>query len=145
MIAWKQRNEIISMERSAGVSSSMAKENKLAKTMALVNGLLYLSWTPFVMLTFVQLGMDDETLNTQWMGHIYYNFTHVLVANSLLNPLIYAARDKDFKNAFKRLLRLKAHGNGVTNLNSNSQPTASSERNAPELVPPFSSKKEAWK
>lgn len=86
--------------------NSFMKELKAAKTLAVVVGAFVICWAPFVTLNVIYslcspiLGCPcpvispEIILATKWMHY----------GNSLLNPLIYAFTNRDFRTAFKALL-----------------------------------------
>ncbi|CAH1797653.1 unnamed protein product, partial [Owenia fusiformis] len=106
LTARKQRNEIVAGNVSNDAACSTTRDTESMKTMALVNGLLYIFWAPLFTLVFAQWWFDDETVHSSWFRHVYASFELFLVGNSFVNPIVYAIRSKDFKDSFKRLLRL---------------------------------------
>ena len=77
------------------------KELKAAKTLAVVVGCFVVCWCPFVVLNMIYslcvqcpIVNPNVILVTKWMHY----------GNSLVNPLIYACMNKDFRISFKKLL-----------------------------------------
>ena len=82
----------------------MKREHKAAKTLGIIMGAFLCCWLPFF-LWYVSTSMCGEKCHTPdvlvsilfWIGYF----------NSALNPVIYAFFNRDFRNAFKRLLGLR--------------------------------------
>ncbi|XP_064631255.1 octopamine receptor 1-like [Lineus longissimus] len=84
------------------LSKRYSIETKAAKTLAVVVGVFIICWLPFFTVYFIGAFCDDCIPPILfsiffWLGY----------CNSGLNPLIYALFSKDFRFAFKRLLRCK--------------------------------------
>lgn len=91
----------------------MRREHKAAKTLGVIMGAFLFCWMPFfVWYLTVALcgprcpatpGAVETTLF--WVGYL----------NSALNPVIYALLNRDFRDAFRRLLRCGRHRNDTQN------------------------------
>lgn len=93
-------------ERNAEAKRKMAlsRERKTVKTLGIIMGTFILCWLPFfivaLVLPFCQNSCHMPSLLgaiINWLGY----------ANSLLNPVIYAYFNKDFQNAFKKIIKCK--------------------------------------
>lgn len=80
----------------------MKREHKAAKTLGIIMGAFLLCWLPFFTWYVTTTMCGDACPTPQivvsilfWVGYF----------NSALNPLIYAFFNRDFRHAFKRLLR----------------------------------------
>ncbi|XP_066533199.1 5-hydroxytryptamine receptor 1E [Hoplias malabaricus] len=88
-------------ERSQIYSS---RERKAARILGLILGAFIACWLPFfikellVGLKAMQPSRKVSDFLT-WLGYV----------NSLINPLLYTSFNEDFKQAFRRLLRIKCH------------------------------------
>ena len=79
----------------------LSRELKAAKTVGVVIGAFFVCWCPFFVLNLVY-GLcikcrplpDESILVAKWMHYV----------NSVLNPIIYACMNKDFRSAFKKIL-----------------------------------------
>ena len=83
---------------------ALARERKTVKTLGIIMGTFILCWLPFfivaLVLPFCESSCHMPTLLgaiINWLGY----------SNSLLNPVIYAYFNKDFQNAFKKIIRCK--------------------------------------
>jgi hypothetical protein len=93
---YNSENHRLSQERR-----KMKREHKAAKTLGIIMGAFLFCWLPFF-LWYVSSTMCGESCYTPdivvsmlfWIGYF----------NSALNPLIYAFFNRDFRNAFKKLL-----------------------------------------
>ena len=84
--------------------NTFLKEFKAAKTLAVVVGAFVLCWLPFVVINMIYSLSDplkgnpvikpEIILITKWMHY----------GNSMINPIIYTAMNRDFRRAFKKLL-----------------------------------------
>ena len=92
-----QRTKINSFTKNLRAADSL-KQHKAAYTIAIIIGLYMIFWTPTFTLSFL-----DFTLPTCFYDAWLATVT-ISLANSALNPWIYAARNKQFWRAFKRLL-----------------------------------------
>lgn len=94
----------------------LRREHKAAKTLGIIMGAFLLCWMPFFVwyLTTALCGTHCDRPHTVeatlfWVGYL----------NSALNPIIYALRNRDFGDAFRRLLRCHSrrppHGHAQNN------------------------------
>ncbi|XP_055523706.1 5-hydroxytryptamine receptor 1-like [Wyeomyia smithii] len=76
----------------------LAKERKASTTLGIIMSAFTICWLPFFILALVRpfLGDDHPTLSSVflWLGY----------ANSLLNPIIYATLNRDFRKPFQEIL-----------------------------------------
>lgn len=85
----------------------LARERRAVKTLGIIMGTFILCWLPFFTVALVlpfckaRCSMPDWLADViNWLGY----------SNSLLNPVIYAYFNKDFQNAFKKILKCKCVG-----------------------------------
>lgn len=79
----------------------LSKELKAAKTVGAVIGAFVICWGPFFVLNLVYALCkscspipEEAVLAAKWLHYV----------NSVLNPIIYACMNKDFRSAFKKIL-----------------------------------------
>ncbi|XP_058130301.1 5-hydroxytryptamine receptor 1-like [Anopheles ziemanni] len=76
----------------------LAKERKASTTLGIIMSAFTVCWLPFFILALVRplMGDDYPTLSSffLWLGY----------ANSLLNPIIYATLNRDFRKPFQEIL-----------------------------------------
>ena len=78
----------------------LSKEIKAAKTVGVLIGAFIVCWAPFFVLNLIY-GLckscmplpNESVLAAKWLHYV----------NSVLNPIIYACMNKDFRSAFKKL------------------------------------------
>lgn len=88
----------------------LRKEIKAAKTLGIVISAFFVCWSPFFVLNFLAICptcydfiRTDVIIAAKWFHYI----------NSVLNPLIYARMNKEFRDAFTRILLQCAISIGV--------------------------------
>jgi hypothetical protein len=88
----------------------LRKEIKAAKTLGIVISAFFVCWSPFFVLNFYAIcgscyaSMRSEIIiAAKWFHYV----------NSVLNPLIYARMNKDFRDAFTRILLQCAMSVGI--------------------------------
>nr|XP_010590987.2 histamine H2 receptor isoform X1 [Loxodonta africana]XP_023407340.1 histamine H2 receptor isoform X1 [Loxodonta africana] len=109
-------------------NSATIKEHKATVTLAAVMGAFIICWFPYFTV-FVYRGLrGDEAINevieaiVLWLGY----------ANSALNPILYAALNRDFRTAYQQLFccRSTSHNSRDTSLRfTDSQVSRSESRN----------------
>ncbi|XP_013419281.1 dopamine receptor 1 [Lingula anatina] len=106
-------------------SGYKVSDHKAAITLGVIMGVFLLCWMPFFTINIVQA-------YCRCISPVIFSFlTWVGYVNSLLNPIIYSIFNKDFRNAFKKLLYLDklkcpcAHENGDNSKTSNSHTKSS--------------------
>uniref|UniRef100_X2ALK6 G-protein coupled receptors family 1 profile domain-containing protein n=1 Tax=Capitella teleta TaxID=283909 RepID=X2ALK6_CAPTE len=82
---------------------------KVMKMLMKVVGIFFLTRVPYTAMTFVWLSVPsgEREQMPNWFLE-WHDYTKVLMyGNSICNPLIYAHSNSQFRNAFKRILRLQ--------------------------------------
>lgn len=76
----------------------LAKERKASTTLGIIMSAFTVCWLPFFILALIRplFGVENHTLSSifVWLGYI----------NSLLNPIIYATLNRDFRKPFQEIL-----------------------------------------
>lgn len=108
-IARAQARRIVATRRAGGCSTSATghwgvlavtvRENKATVTLAAVVGAFVVCWAPYFTY-FTVMGL----LRRDMRGTAYSVVLWLGYANSALNPLLYAALNRDFRSAYSRLL-----------------------------------------
>ncbi|XP_045140571.1 histamine H2 receptor [Echinops telfairi] len=122
------REQAKRINHSSAWNAVTIKEHKATVTLAAVMGAFIICWFPYFTV-FVYRGLrGDEAINevieaiVLWLGY----------ANSALNPILYAALNRDFRTAYKQLFccRPNSHNFHDSSLRStNSQMSRSQSRN----------------
>ena len=86
--------------------STMKTDIKIAKLMALVFGLFYLSYIPATILTYITWFFKHLRNNTT-MQVLRRCATNLIIVNSVINPITYAYKSRPFRRAFQAILRGK--------------------------------------
>ncbi len=90
------------------VKSEKRMLSRATKTLFVVLGVFICCWMPFfLILTVHMICKIHGVLNTETRQHLIYTrmvFSMFAIANSMLNPFIYAGKSHEFRQAFRRLL-----------------------------------------
>ena len=108
-VARKQAQQIHAMELSVGTEdndkSSSAKELKAAKQLSTIVFVYFLTHG-LALLIGMGIGYNYSNIMSLQMYIIYYKiYLMTTFLNSGLNPIVYASKNKEFREAFKRILR----------------------------------------
>lgn len=91
-------NVVIGSPHQKKLRFQLAKERKASTTLGIIMSAFTICWLPFFILALVRpfLGDSHQTLSSffLWLGY----------ANSLLNPIIYATLNRDFRKPFQEIL-----------------------------------------
>ncbi|CAB1318628.1 unnamed protein product [Coregonus sp. 'balchen'] len=87
---------------STSSRSTLQKEVHAAKSLAIIMGLFALCWLPLHIINCFNLFCQDCGRPHIWVMNIAIILSH---ANSVVNPLIYAYRLREFRHTFRRILR----------------------------------------
>ena len=83
-------------------------DSKATKTLGVIMGSFTACWLPFfIVALFKPLCADPENCVPHWLGSL---FLWLGYANSLLNPVIYARFNRDFRTPFKEILLCRCRG-----------------------------------
>lgn len=78
----------------------LAKERKASTTLGIIMSAFIICWLPFFLLALIRPFVDEDAIPDavsalfQWLGYL----------NSLLNPIIYATLNRDFRKPFQEIL-----------------------------------------
>lgn len=116
LIAYSLIYNIAQTRERARRSRSLAREIRIAVTLAVVIGAFVVAWLPFFVMLLVSTYCRTCKPNygiivpfTKWMHY----------SGSMVNPVIYTHRNKDFRQAFKKIL----FSCGKKHMNNLSQPS----------------------
>ena len=104
VIAWRHRHAIQALDRATGNSGCVAIDKREAKliltiTGAMIIGMLYVSWMPYIAGSMLLGERNDEI--SRVLRQI--NFL-ALVASAMFNPFLYQWRIPEFHTAFGKLV-----------------------------------------
>ncbi|XP_012676083.1 5-hydroxytryptamine (serotonin) receptor 1A a [Clupea harengus] len=83
---------------------ALARERKTVKTLGIIMGTFILCWLPFFIVALVLPFCKLSCFMPDWLGAV---INWLGYSNSLLNPIIYAYFNRDFQNAFKKIVKCK--------------------------------------
>lgn len=70
----------------------------------MLNGCFIICWTPFVICLIYKRNLQSHNIDSK-----LYSLSYILVTmSSLVNPLIYAWKNKDFRSTFAEFLRCRS-------------------------------------
>ncbi|NXY54784.1 AA2BR protein, partial [Callaeas wilsoni] len=99
MVACKQLHQIELMGNSR---TTLQKEVHAAKSLAIIVGLFAFCWLPLHILNCITLFHEDFSRSKpEWVMYVAIILSH---ANSVINPIIYAYRIRDFRCTFRKIL-----------------------------------------
>ena len=102
--ARKQKLKIKTQQVSAEAKETFLKENKALKTTSFVIGAALVTFVP---LTFFRAVLTSRISSTVGLFALEAVFESFALFNSVCNPLIYCARSREYRAAFKKLLGLQ--------------------------------------
>lgn len=83
---------------------ALARERRTVKTLGIIMGTFILCWLPFFIVALVLPFCGERCPMPAWLGAV---INWLGYANSLLNPVIYAYFNRDFQNAFRKMIRCR--------------------------------------
>lgn len=99
MVACKQLHQIELMGNS---KTTLQKEVHAAKSLAIIVGLFAFCWLPLHILNCITHFHEDFSRSKpEWVMYVAIILSH---ANSVINPIIYAYRIRDFRCTFRKIL-----------------------------------------
>ncbi|XP_038070569.1 octopamine receptor-like [Patiria miniata] len=101
---------MLSTRAEAQSRISLARERKAARTIGIVVGAFIVCWLPFFILHSIfnpMCSSGHEGLSCEAVPTLYRIFTWVGWCNSSLNPIIYTVFNREFRQAFKKLLKCR--------------------------------------
>ena len=98
---------------NSSVGSSVSnKSGKTTRMMAIIIGTYYALYLPSIVNYLVDYDRNVER-------YVFHIITLLYYFNAVLNPVIYAWMNRDFRNAFKKILRLKNKSKSCSSSSSN--------------------------
>ena len=79
----------------------LAKERKASTTLGIIMSAFTICWLPFFILAWVRICLSDPEVIPSSLSSI---FLWLGYCNSLLNPIIYATLNRDFRKPFREIL-----------------------------------------
>ncbi|BFZ01997.1 hypothetical protein BsWGS_05036 [Bradybaena similaris] len=110
MAAIKQAHQIRTLEAAGNHNhyshcrrkSKFKQEYKAAKTLGIIMGCFSVCWFPFFIINVIDPLIGYTIMNEPWQIALWLGYI-----NSLMNPILYYYFNKNFYNAFRRLLSCK--------------------------------------
>lgn len=79
----------------------LAKERKASTTLGIIMSAFTICWLPFFVLALIRPFLDQTSITLTTLSSL---FLWLGYANSLLNPIIYATLNRDFRKPFQEIL-----------------------------------------
>ncbi|XP_053326377.1 adenosine receptor A2a [Spea bombifrons] len=89
--------------------STLQREVHAAKSLAIIVGLFALCWLPLHIINCFTLLCKECARAPMWLMYFAILLSHI---NSVVNPLIYAYRIREFRHTFRKILRQHLLGRG---------------------------------
>ena len=103
--ARRQQRQVAALSSvNAAYRRTILKNKKAAWTIGIIIGLFVLMWSPSLVLSLVSLVMADTCTRLR-VAIGWYISAFLSFFSSCCNPWVYAARSREFRMAFKRVLR----------------------------------------
>lgn len=99
--------KIATQQISTEAKEVFLKEKKALNTTTMVIGVVFLSFAPLIIFLPVLKSLIDPPA---WLFVLQYAFKSLALCNSVCNPLIYCTKNKEFRQAFKRILARQNQG-----------------------------------
>ncbi|KAK2140724.1 hypothetical protein LSH36_1268g00017 [Paralvinella palmiformis] len=90
---------------SSCATQPSAKTKAFTKMMVLVLGYLIIAWLPYYII--VPLHKVNDPTTPTWYVYTYDFVTILLYSNSFVNPVIYSWQNRDFRDAYAKILKRK--------------------------------------
>lgn len=101
LVVRRHEKQIISQQVSLEAKEKLCKEKKALKTTTIIILAVLLSYFPSMIFMITNL-LEKTAFNVRYT--IFFLAITITILNSLMNPLIYAARNRKFRVAFVQLL-----------------------------------------
>lgn len=95
---------IVSSPHQKKLRFQLAKERKASTTLGIIMSAFTICWLPFFMLALARPFIDRDTDKDTIPKTLTSLFLWLGYANSLLNPIIYATLNRDFRKPFQEIL-----------------------------------------
>jgi hypothetical protein len=107
-------------DTNRGPSKSEKMTTAVTKMMCMVLGYLILAWLPFFSIIFIYSQGDVIPF---WFGYVRDATVFLVYSNSAINPIIYSWYNRDFKQAYRQLLKCKKIRNNLDDSSAITQST----------------------
>lgn len=109
LIAYEQQRKVWDLCDNTISLASHKKHMKSIKVLAMVVGAFIICWSPFVVITIIEMlfFVNDAMI----LVSLFVFFLALI--NSVLNPIIYAWKNSEFRTAFKKLLHIRSSAVGT--------------------------------
>ena len=119
--AKKQAKQIRTLEQAIIQNKNKRKafkhETKAAKTLGIIMGCFCICWCPFFIINVVDAIIQYKTPYYLWQVALWLGYS-----NSTMNPFLFYFFNRSFRNAFRRILRLKSRRSAVSQCDDMTQP-----------------------
>ena len=100
LIAW-QKSKVVPVQVLTNSQQAPNNDFKITKMFLLIVGIFYVCYLPFIVLTSILLATPNSS-NSYYLAMAQHVSIRLLSVNGALNPVIYAWKNSQYRDAFKK-------------------------------------------
>ena len=103
-VAKKHLNRIAAQEQTTLRRPTLRRDVKAAKTVAVILGFFLIAWIPASVISVIDIFIRVDEQFQEKLFIYELAFFHIAFSNSMVNPVIYAFRNKEFRHSFLKII-----------------------------------------